>query len=104
MKIKTDREVLIIDEYWEVFDKHKHTRYGITSAIKKNNIEKKYPQKYSFEDWISTKKLLILINSKKCQRLNHLIFYPDYANEFYERYCDKNEQKTTLKNISRNII
>lgn len=49
MKIQTDREVLIIDEYWEVFDKHKHTIYGITSAIKKNNIEKKYPQKYSFE-------------------------------------------------------
>ena len=44
MKIQTDREVLIIDEYWEVFDKHKHTRYGITTAEEKINIEKKYPQ------------------------------------------------------------
>lgn len=45
MKIQTDREVLIIDEYWEVFDKHKHTRYRITTAEEKINIEKKYPQK-----------------------------------------------------------
>lgn len=45
MKIKTDRDVLIIDEYWEVFDKHKHTRYGITSAIKKNNIGEKISSK-----------------------------------------------------------
>ncbi len=69
MKIKTDREVLIIDEYWEVFDKHKHTRYGITSAIKKNNIEKKYPQKYSFERLDINKKIIDLNKLEKMSKI-----------------------------------
>ena len=69
MKIKTDREVLIIDEYWEVFDKHKHTRYWITSAIKKNKIEKKYPQKYSFERLDINKKIIDLNKLEKMSKI-----------------------------------
>lgn len=69
---------------------------GLHQLYRKIILRKNILKSIVLKDWISTKKLLILINSKKCQRLNHLIFYPDYANEFYELYCDKNEQKTTL--------
>ena len=35
--------------YYEVFDKNRQIRYGITSDEDKKKIEEKYPEKYLFE-------------------------------------------------------
>ena len=39
----------IIGNYFEVFDKNRQVRYGITSKKDMENIQKKYPEKYVFE-------------------------------------------------------
>ena len=43
------------DDYFEVFDKNKKVKYGITSLKEKQKIEKEYPNQYCFEG-------LVLIN------------------------------------------
>lgn len=48
------------DDYFEVFDKNKKVKYGITSLKEKQKIEKEYPNQYCFEE-------LDLINIKNLE-------------------------------------
>ena len=48
------------DDYFEVFDKNKKVKYGITSLKEKQKIEKEYPNQYCFEE-------LDLINMKNLE-------------------------------------
>ena len=48
------------NNYFEVFDKNKKVKYGITSLKEKQKIEKEYPNQYCFEE-------LKLINMKNLE-------------------------------------
>lgn len=76
----TPQQSLILKyEYYEVFDKNKQIRYGITSDEDKEKIERKYPDKYIFEkfdlydNYISLEKLEQLSNIRL--KIKGLSFY-----------------------------
>lgn len=49
MSLTPQQSLMIKYDYYEVFDKNKEIRYGITSDEDKKIIEEKYPKKYIFE-------------------------------------------------------
>lgn len=49
MGLTPQQSLIIKYDYYEVFDKNKIIRYGITSDEDKEKIEEKYPGKYIFE-------------------------------------------------------
>ena len=49
MGLTAQQSLMIKYDYYEVFDKNKRIRYGITSEEEKEIIEEKYPCKYVFE-------------------------------------------------------
>ena len=60
MKYTQEESNMSKDDYFEVFDKDKKVKYGITSLKEKQKIEKEYPNQYCFEE-------LKLINMKNLE-------------------------------------